>query len=121
MSQEKVDFYKKQKVHRKSFTKRKKLKDFIWALCAILVLAAAIGWVSYSGYQKHEASKDRTEVEVDLTALTDYASSISTEEVDTDDSSEESSDSSAESSDSSADASTDETSSTESSSDSSAQ
>ncbi len=106
MSQEKVDFYKKQKVHRKSYTKRKKLRDFIWALCAILVFAAAIGWVSYSGYQKHEAGKDRTEVEVDLTALTDYASSISTEEVNAEDTSEESSDSSA-------DASTQETSSSD--------
>lgn len=82
MSQKKVDQYKKEKANRKQIMKREKIKRRAVAACSTVVCAAVIGWVGYSafGYFHNQNEKTPTQTEVDLTAISDYMSALTSEE-----------------------------------------
>ena len=76
MSQQKVDRHKYEKTHRREIHRKNKIKSIITYLVVVLVLVASISCIAYSGYNKHQASIPRTEVEVDVTALTSAATKV---------------------------------------------
>lgn len=76
MSQAKVDRYKEQKKNRKKIMKHEKHMRFLGYSVATIVAACIITWAGVSIYKTYEAKKPVTATEVDLTALTDYYSSI---------------------------------------------
>lgn len=82
MSQKKVDQYKKEKANRKQIMKREKIKRRVVTVCSTVVCAAVIGWVGYSafGYFHKQEEKAPKQTEVDLTAISDYMSSLSSED-----------------------------------------
>lgn len=82
MSQKKVDQYKKEKANRKQIMKREKIKRRIAAVCSTVVCALVIGWVGYSafGYFQKEEEKTPTQTEVDLSAISEYMSTLSSEQ-----------------------------------------
>ena len=82
MSQKKVDQYKKEKANRKQIMKREKIKRRAVTVCSTVVCAAVIGWVGYSafGYFHKQKEKAPKQTEVDLTAISDYMSSLSSED-----------------------------------------
>lgn len=79
MSQEKVNKYKEEKANRKEAMKKEKRASLIRNVVAGVVLAAAVGWVSYSGVTYIIEKQPRPEVSVDYTALNDYAESLTAE------------------------------------------
>lgn len=80
MSQEKVDRYKKEKVNRKKIMKKEKAKSVAARTAGVLVCAALVGWIGYSGYSKWESTRPAKMTEIKTDALTDYISGLSAEE-----------------------------------------
>lgn len=76
MSQEKVAKYKEEKANRKKTMKKEKIMKTVVAILAILVIAAPIVWVGYSAVDTIIKNQPRESVEVDYTALDDYATEI---------------------------------------------
>ena len=76
MSQAKVDKYKEEKANRKKTMKKEKIMKTVVAILAILVIAAPIVWVGYSAVDTIIKNQPRESVEVDYTALDDYATEI---------------------------------------------
>ena len=62
--------------------KREKIKRRAVTVCSTVVCAAVIGWVGYSafGYFHKQEEKAPKQTEVDLTAISDYMSSLSSED-----------------------------------------
>ena len=79
MSQEKVERYKKEKANRKQTMKKQKAKTFAMRTAGVLVCAALLGWIGYSGYSKWEASQPVKTTEITTDALSDYINSLSAE------------------------------------------
>ena len=80
MSQEKVDRYKKEKANRKKIMKKEKVQ-YIICRCVVAVLAVAlVGWIGYSAFRVYEDSRRVETAEVDYNAITDYETSLNTEE-----------------------------------------
>lgn len=80
MSQEKVDRYKKEKANRKKIMKKEKVQ-YIIRRCVVAVLAVAlVGWIGYSAFRVYEDSRTVETAEVDYNAITDYETSLNTEE-----------------------------------------
>lgn len=80
MSQEKVDRYKKEKANRKKIMKKEKVQ-YIIRRCVVAVLAVAlVGWIGYSAFRVYEDSRPVETAEVDYNAITDYETSLNTEE-----------------------------------------
>jgi hypothetical protein len=77
MSQEKVAKYKEDKANRKKIMKREKRAKILRNSALVLVFAAAIGWVGYSGVISYLDTIPRDSVEVDYTAVSDYLSNLS--------------------------------------------
>lgn len=76
MSQEKVTKYKEEKANRKKTMKKEKIVKTIVAVLAVLVIAAPIVWVGYSAVDTIIKNQPRESIEVDYTALDDYATEI---------------------------------------------
>ena len=76
MSQEKVTKYKEEKANRKKTMKKEKIVKKIVAVLAVLVIAAPIVWVGYSAVDTIIKNQPRESIEVDYTALDDYATEI---------------------------------------------
>lgn len=76
MSQEKVDHYKEQKRNRKKIMKKEKRHRYLGYSVATLIAVCIIGWAGYSVYARYEANKPVSYTEVDMSALTDYYSSL---------------------------------------------
>ena len=80
MSQEKVDRYKKEKANRRKIMKKEKIQ-YIIRRCVVAVLAVAlVGWIGYSAFRVYEDSRPVETAEVDYNAITDYETSLNTEE-----------------------------------------
>lgn len=84
MSQEKVDKYKKNKTNRgKRKQKNEESMTLVEKLGITVVCLLLVGWIGYSAYQVITAPDEDAEVvttEMDVTAITDYLSSLSTTE-----------------------------------------
>ncbi len=76
MSQEKVDRYKKEKANRKQILKREKAKSITIRMTGVLVCAALLGWIGYSGYVKWESSQPVKTTEITTDALSDYLNEL---------------------------------------------
>lgn len=76
MSQEKVDRYKKEKANRKQILKREKAKSITIRMTGVLVCAALLGWIGYSGYAKWESSQPVKTTEITTDALSDYLNEL---------------------------------------------
>ncbi len=76
MSQEKVERYKEQKANRKKTMKKEKIQRIMRNSVAVVVVAAALGWVGYSGVTYIIDNQPREEVEVDYTAVSDYETAL---------------------------------------------
>ena len=83
MSQAKVEEHKEEKLHRKEIVKKQRRNRFIGAVVVVAICCAAVIWIGWSLYgtvksSQEEASKDKQTVvtPVDMSALSDYASSI---------------------------------------------
>lgn len=83
MSQAKVEEHKEEKLHRKEIVKKQKRNRFIGWGVGIAICCAAVVWIGWSLYgtvksSQEEATKDKQTVvtPVDLSSLTNYASSI---------------------------------------------
>lgn len=86
MSQAKVDEHKEEKLHRKDIVKKQRRNRFIAGFIGIAVCAAAVVWIGWSLYgtvksanESAEASRQTTVTPIDMSALTDYASTILSE------------------------------------------
>ena len=85
MSQVKVDHNKKLKRNRKKIVRRRKQQHALTVLLCVLVAAAAIGFIAYSGYgvyEKAHADDPLPTVKCDLTAINDYIADINKETAD---------------------------------------
>ncbi len=80
MSQEKVERYKKEKANRKQILKKQKAQTFALRTAGVLVCAALLGWIGYSGYSKWEASQPAKSTEIALEPLSEYLSELTAEE-----------------------------------------
>jgi cell division protein FtsB len=78
MSQEKVDYNKKQKQNRKKLVKRRKMQNAATVIAGLLVLAALGGWIGFSVYTNYqeEQAANPTYYDLDLSGLTDYLSNL---------------------------------------------
>ena len=82
MSQQKVDRYKKQKNNREKIQRREKWELRLEKLSIAVVCIAMVGWIGYSAYdlvtrEDPDAEQEVVTTEMDVTALTDYLSSLS--------------------------------------------
>ena len=75
MSQEKVDFHKKQKANRKELVKKEKRNRFLRILLTVVIIAAAVTWFAYIIYQNNK-TVETIQVETDYTALENYMNSL---------------------------------------------
>lgn len=80
MSQEKVARYKEEKANRKSIMRKQKITKAIGNTVAAVILVAVVGWLGYSGVTYYLDNRPVPSVEVDYTALTDYETSLTTDE-----------------------------------------
>ena len=80
MSQKKVEQYKKEKANRKQTLKKEKAQNFAIRTAGVIICAALIGWIGYSGYVKWESSRPAKSTEIVLDAISDHSNSLSTEE-----------------------------------------
>ena len=82
MSQEKVDRYKEYKANKKQILKKEKRIRNLEYAAAIVVLAAFIGWMGYSVYEKATDPGEQAAVAytLDTTSVDEYINTLSTEE-----------------------------------------
>ncbi len=80
MSQAKVDKYKKEKANRKKIMAKEKAQRILARICLTAVLAGIVGWAGYTGYQIYEEKKPSKTIYTDVSAVSDYMNSLSTEE-----------------------------------------
>lgn len=77
MSQEKVDRYKQEKLHRKEIMRKEKIRH-IFRRCVVTVAALALlGWLSYSAYGVYKTNQPRPTAEVDYTEFNNYLQTLS--------------------------------------------
>ena len=79
---QKVDRYKKQKNDREKIQRREKWELRLEKLAIAVVCIAMVGWIGYSAYdlvtrEDPNAEQEVVTTEMDVTALTDYLSSLS--------------------------------------------
>ncbi len=75
MSQEKVDFYKKQKANRKDLMKKEKRNRVLRITLAVVIIAAALGWFGYSVYQNSKPV-ETINVETNYNAIDTYLNGL---------------------------------------------
>lgn len=80
MSQAKVDRYKEEKANRKEIMKRQKRKRAaVWA-ATVVICAAVIGLIAFSGYKSYQAKQPRDSYEVNYTSIDEYLSGLTAED-----------------------------------------
>lgn len=77
MSQAKVDRYKEEKKNRKQTIKREKRNRILERTVGVLIAAAIVCWIGFSGYSYYQEKKPTTKTELSMAALNDYLSSLS--------------------------------------------
>ena len=82
MSQQKVDKYKKEKNNRDKLQKREKRIFQLEMFGVAVVCIAMVAWIGYSAYdlitrEDPDAEQQVVTTEMDVTALSDYLSSLS--------------------------------------------
>lgn len=83
MSQEKVDYKKDKKLHRKEIVKKERATRRIWAVCASVICIAIVGFVGFSLYTVVQENQEKAALEnmvttpIDLSAISDYQDSLS--------------------------------------------
>lgn len=82
MSQQKVDKYKKEKNNRDKLQKREKRTFHLEMFGVAVVCIAMVAWIGYSAYdlitrEDPDAEQQVVTTEMDVTALSDYLSSLS--------------------------------------------
>lgn len=80
MSQEKVDKYKSQKIHRKSIMKKEKRRRVYRTLVASVIGLVVVGWIGYSAFDMYESSKPRKIAEVDYASVAAYLETLNAEQ-----------------------------------------
>ena len=76
MSQEKVAKYKEAKANRKETMKKEKRARLIRNTVVGVVCVAALGWVGYSAVTYYMNNQPRLNVEVDYSAIEDFAENL---------------------------------------------
>ena len=81
MSQVKVDKRKELKRNRKKIVKQNKIKKLAGWTAAVIILAAVVGWLGWSSYNKIEEAKKENVVSTtaDTSAISDYINTIGVE------------------------------------------
>ncbi|WP_296116617.1 hypothetical protein [uncultured Eubacterium sp.] len=79
MSQAKVDRYKEEKKNRKQTIKKEKRNRVLARTVGVVIAAAIVCWIGFSGYSYYQAKKPTTKTEISMTALNDYLGSLSTD------------------------------------------
>ena len=77
MSQAKVDRYKEEKKNRKQTMKKEKRNRVLARTVGVIIAAAIVCWIGFSGYSYYQEKKPTTKTEISMTALNDYLSSLS--------------------------------------------
>ena len=88
MSQAKVDRYKKekenrkklmrkQKKNRKQTIKKEKRNRVLGRTLGVVIAAAIVCWIGFSGYSYYQEKKPMTKTELSMTALNEYMSNLS--------------------------------------------
>lgn len=72
MSQAKVDRYKEEKRNRKKEVKKTKRQQRLVRVIVPIIVIAIIAWIAYSGISFYQEQKPITEIQVDLSAISDY-------------------------------------------------
>ena len=80
MSQAKVDRNKEQRANRKKIVAREKRNRIIATVCGWAIVVVIVGWAGYSAYDTYEKSRPMETIYATLDAITDYTSSLDTEE-----------------------------------------
>ena len=79
MSQAKVDRYKEEKKNRKQTMKKEKRNRVLARTVGVVIAAAIVCWIGFSGYSYYQEKKPTTKTEISMTALNDYLGSLSTD------------------------------------------
>ena len=77
MSQAKVDRYKEEKKHRKQTIKKEKRNRVLGRTLGVVIAAAIVCWIGFSGYSYYQEKKPMTKTELSMTALNEYMSNLS--------------------------------------------
>ena len=77
MSQAKVDRYKEEKKNRKKTMKKEKRNRVLARTLGVVIAAAVVCWIGFSGYQKIEESRPRASVTADYSAFEEYLNGLS--------------------------------------------
>ena len=77
MSQEKVAKYKEAKLNRKETMKKQKQARLVRNTVVAVVCLLVLGWVGYSAVDYYKTHKPRLNVEVDYSAVEDFAGNLS--------------------------------------------
>ena len=76
MSQAKVDRYKEQKKNRKKIMRGEKIANILRKCAGTIVVLAIVGWVGYSAVSVYQKNQPVSYTEVNITAISDYISSL---------------------------------------------
>ena len=76
MSQEKVAKYKEAKANRKEIMKKEKQARRVRNTIAAVVCVVVLGWLGYSAVDYLQNNQPRHDVEVDFSAIDDYAEEL---------------------------------------------
>lgn len=76
MSQAKVDRYKEEKKNRKKNIKKEKRKKTGLKLLGIVICAAFIAWIGFSGYKYVQSKKPVTKTDINLDATQNYLKTL---------------------------------------------
>ena len=69
MSQAKVDRYKEEKKNRKQTIKKEKRNRVLGRTLGVVIAAAIVCWIGFSGYSYYQEKKPMTKTELSMTAL----------------------------------------------------
>ena len=83
MSQAKVDRYKEEKKNRKQTIKKEKRNRVLGRTLGVVIAAAIVCWIGFSGYSYYQEKKPMTKTELSMTALNEYMSNLSSTDSDT--------------------------------------
>mgnify|MGYP004731201805 CR=1 FL=1 len=77
MSQAKVDRYKEEKKNRKQTIKKEKRNRVLGRTLGVVIAAAIVCWIGFSGYSYYQEKKPMTKTELSMTALNEYMCKLS--------------------------------------------
>lgn len=77
MSQAKVDRYKKEKANRAKILKKEKAERLAAKIAGLVICAALLGWVGYSGYGMYTDAHPAPNTPITTDAIDTYISGLS--------------------------------------------